>query len=216
VLRTCLKIIAFLAMAGLAGPALAGGSAAPSGGPAEARAIVATVKRLAPAYGLDPALVTAVILAESGFVPNAVSPKNAKGLMQLMPETAMRFGVADPFDPAQNLNGGMSYLRWLFGRYAGNLGLTLAAYNAGEAAVEQYGGIPPYPETQDYVARVRRYYADVDLALAEVLSGAGGRGLPMVYRPNAAGAWERVSATGSFSIERTRAGVTIYRGRGPS
>ncbi len=114
------------------------------------------VHRLAPRYRLDPKLVIAVIEAESGFDPRARSSKGALGLMQLMPRTARRFGVKDPWDPLQNLHGGMAYLRWLLDRFDGNLSLVLAGYNAGEKAVEEYGGVPPFRETRRYVQRITR------------------------------------------------------------
>jgi soluble lytic murein transglycosylase len=107
--------------------------------------------------GIPPALVKAVIAAESAFDSDAVSHKGAQGLMQLMPDTAQEMGVDDPFEPAQNLRGGASYLRSLIDRY-GDLGRALAAYNAGPSAVDRYNGIPPFPETQDYVDRVLTYY----------------------------------------------------------
>jgi len=125
---------------------------------ADRAAVIAWVRALAPGYGLEPALVLALIEAESAFNPQARSPKDAQGLMQLIPETARRFGVADPMDPVQNLHGGMAYLRWLLEHFAGDLELALAGYNAGERAVERYGGIPPYPETQHYVRKVTRLY----------------------------------------------------------
>ena len=109
------------------------------------------VKKLAPQYELNPDLVLAVVAVESNFNPRAKSPKNARGLMQLIPETAARFGVRDIWDPEQNLRGGMAYLRWLLGYFKGELHLALAAYNAGEQTVDKYGGIPPYPETRNYV-----------------------------------------------------------------
>jgi hypothetical protein len=114
------------------------------------------VKKLAPQYELNPDLVLAVIAAESNFNPRAMSHKNAKGLMQLIPETAARFGVRNIWDPEQNLRGGMAYLRWLLGYFDGKLHLALAAYNAGEKAVDRYGGIPPYPETQNYVRLITK------------------------------------------------------------
>lgn len=116
--------------------------------------IAAWVQQLSPYYDLDPALVMAVIQAESSFNPKARSPKGAKGLMQLMPGTARRFGVSDIWDPLKNLNGGMAYLRWLLDHFDGDLTLALAGYNAGEHAVERYQGVPPYAETRLYVRRV--------------------------------------------------------------
>lgn len=112
------------------------------------------VRTLAPEYRLDPNLVLAVIEAESAFDPKALSPKNAQGLMQLIPATAERFGVRDVWDPEQNLRGGMAYLRWLLDYFDGDLTLALAGYNAGEGAVERYRGVPPYRETRDYVDRI--------------------------------------------------------------
>lgn len=119
--------------------------------------IVRWVRKLAPKYRLDPALVLAVIRAESNFNPKAQSPKNAQGLMQLIPGTAKRFEVDDVWDPLQNIRGGMAYLRWLLDHFAGNEALALAGYNAGENAVRRYNGIPPYPETRSYVKRVSRW-----------------------------------------------------------
>lgn len=124
--------------------------------PAEVRAMVT---KMAPTYGLDPELVLAVIGVESGYRVDVVSNKNAMGLMQLIPETAERFGVTKPFDPEQNLRGGMKYLRWLLAYFDGNVTFALAGYNAGEGAVLQYKGIPPYRETQDYVVKVHSVYA---------------------------------------------------------
>jgi soluble lytic murein transglycosylase-like protein len=112
------------------------------------------VRRLAPEYRLNPNLVLAVIEVESNFNPQAQSPKNAQGLMQLIPATAERFGVRNVWDPEQNVRGGMAYLRWLMRYFDGDLELVLAAYNAGEGAVERHGGIPPYAETEGYVRRI--------------------------------------------------------------
>lgn len=95
-----------------------------------------------------------MIRAESAFKPSAVSPKGARGLMQLMPEIATALGVKDPFVPRENVEGGVPHLTYLLHRYAGNVALALAAYNAGERAVDTHRRIPPYPETQQYVARV--------------------------------------------------------------
>jgi soluble lytic murein transglycosylase-like protein len=116
--------------------------------------IIALVHRLAPGFRLDPELVLAVIQTESNFDPTAHSPKDARGLMQLIPETAQRFGVQDVWDPVQNMRGGMAYLRWLLDHFDGDRELALAAYNAGEGAVHRHGGIPPYAETQAYVKRI--------------------------------------------------------------
>ena len=109
-------------------------------------------------HGLDPALVLAVVQVESGFRPDAVSPKGARGLMQLMPGTATRLGVEDSFDPEQNLDGGTRHLGDLIARYNGDVKRALAAYNAGEGAVERHRGVPPYGETRAYVRNVLRRY----------------------------------------------------------
>jgi soluble lytic murein transglycosylase-like protein len=117
------------------------------------------VELVARTYGLDPKLMHAVISAESAYNPAAVSDKGAMGLMQLMPDTAKRFGVPDPFDPIANMHGGARYLRWLMDHFQNNLNLVLAAYNAGEGAVERYGNtIPPFEETRTYVVRVLDFY----------------------------------------------------------
>ena len=109
--------------------------------------------------GLDPLLIYSVMHQESSFKQLAISPKGARGLMQLMPGTAVRFGVTNIFDPKQNIEGGARYIRFLLDRFDGDLSLTLAGYNAGEGAVEKYGWqIPPYAETQEYVQRISRRY----------------------------------------------------------
>ena len=109
-------------------------------------------------HGVDPALVRAVIKTESNFNRWAVSSKGARGLMQLIPETGSRYGVRDFFDPQQNVEGGVQYLKFLLEKFNGNLDLSLAAYNAGENLVEKLGRIPPIPETTNYVRRVRANY----------------------------------------------------------
>ena len=108
----------------------------------------------AAAHGLDPSLLHSVIAEESNHNPAAVSPKGAKGLMQLMPETAQEMDVKDPLNPGENVRGGARYLRQLLERYQGDLAKALSAYNAGPAKVDRFQGIPPFPETQNYVRRV--------------------------------------------------------------
>lgn len=120
--------------------------------------IVRFVNLLAPDYGLQPHLVLAIMATESNFDPNAVSPKDAHGLMQLIPGTAARFGVRNIRDAAQNIRGGMAYLRWLLAYYRGNVALAVAGYNAGEGAVDRYRGVPPYKETQAYVRRILEFF----------------------------------------------------------
>lgn len=122
------------------------------------RWLLDTVLPLAREYSVDPRLVLAVMRAESNFNPSARSQKNAQGLMQLIPETAERFAVSDILDPAQNVRGGIRYLRWLLSYFRGNVLLSLAAYNAGEGTVNRYRGVPPYPETMAYVARIMALY----------------------------------------------------------
>ncbi len=116
------------------------------------------VRDAAARHQVDPALVKAVISTESGWNPQAVSRKGAVGLMQLIPGTAQRFGVGNPFDPAQNVEGGTTYLKALLDRYDGDLTKTLAAYNAGEHAVDASRGVPAYPETRRYVQKVKDEY----------------------------------------------------------
>jgi hypothetical protein len=116
------------------------------------------VEQTANRHQIDPQLVHAIIKVESEYDPKAVSAKGAMGLMQLIPETASRFGVENPFNPKENIEGGVSYLKYLLDLYRGDLSLSLAAYNAGEGAVQRFGGIPSFTETRDYVRRVTNIY----------------------------------------------------------
>jgi len=127
--------------------------------PAMPAPLLPLIHRLAQQYSVDPRLVQAIITVESNFEPRAVSRAGAQGLMQLMPDTAARYRVDNPFDPQANIEGGVRYLRDLLRMFPGDLRHVLAAYNAGEGAVQQYGGIPPYPETQRYVERVLALYS---------------------------------------------------------
>src|SRR6266478_4311335 len=142
---------------------LAGYSSGTSAGflrlpPADPTLYATEIKAAAERYGAPERLVQAVIRVESAFNPKAVSVKGAQGLMQLMPETASMLGVRNSFDPQQNIDGGVRHLRGLIDRFGNDLPLALAAYNAGEKAVVANRGIPPYPETRDYVTRVMYYY----------------------------------------------------------
>jgi TPR repeat protein len=120
------------------------------------------VRTLAPIYKVSPRLALAIVAVESNFEPNARSPKDARGLMQLIPQTAARFKVRNAFDPAENVHGGLAYLRWLLAYYRGQVLLAAAAYNAGERAVDRHRGVPPYPETRGYVQRVLSIFRSYD------------------------------------------------------
>ncbi|NIC43416.1 lytic transglycosylase domain-containing protein [Aquabacterium sp. A08] len=126
--------------------------------PQDKRRHALLIQRLAPRFDVDYRLALAIARAESNLDPRALSPKNAQGLMQLIPDTAARFGVRNAFDPEQNVRGGLAYLRWLLERFNGNVALASAAYNAGEGAVDRHGGVPPYAETREYVQRILHFY----------------------------------------------------------
>ncbi len=149
--------------------------------PAPAGRVPEAVEKAARRNDLDPLLVHAVIQVESNYNPLALSPKGAEGLMQLMPKTARRFGVSNSFDVADNLQGGASYLRYLLDVF-GDEQLALAAYNAGEQAVMRYGGIPPYPETRNYVRAVSSRYSRTRRA-DPVLPVSMEAPQPPLYRP---------------------------------
>lgn len=158
----------------------------------------ADVDRIATQYRLDPALMHAVISAESSYNPWAVSPKGAMGLMQLMPGTAERFGVNNPYDPIANMHGGARYLRWLLDQF-NDPRLAVAAYNAGEGAVQKYGNqVPPYQETQTYVVRVLDFYQQYR---------QNGAALPGAAYNSVA--YNDGAAASNYNFQRTSSGVTI-------
>ena len=134
-------------------------SATPAGASDGGSTYAPLIERAAARYGLDPALLSGLIEQESGFDPTASSSAGALGLTQLMPSTAASLGVSEPLNPAQSIEGGARYLSQLLHQFGGNTANALAAYNAGPGAVAQYGGVPPYPETQQYVAKVLGYAA---------------------------------------------------------
>jgi hypothetical protein len=155
-----IELLSHVSDVGTIPPAMcfAGGSVQPTAELVPPKDIAKLVRSMAPTYGLDPDFVLAIIQIESGFRVNAVSPRNAQGLMQLIPETQARFGVTNPFDIKDNLRGGMKYLRWLMAYFQGNVDYVVAAYNAGEGSVERFRGVPPYEETRAYIKRLRLYY----------------------------------------------------------
>jgi len=147
------------ALARAAAPGSPGGAAAP---------YLPAIEEAGRRYGVDPLLLRSLLEQESGFDPAATSPAGAEGLAQLMPATAAALGLTDPYDPAQAIDGGARYLASKLAAYGGDVTLALAAYNAGSGAVDRYGGVPPYPETQAYVRQVLARYGEL----------AGGRSAP--------------------------------------
>ena len=127
-----------------------------TGGPEKFQSYIRTASNR---FGVDPALVEAVIQVESGFNPHAISTRGATGLMQLMMETATRYRVIDRHNPRENINAGVAHLRQLMDKFNGDISLAVAAYNAGASAVEMYDGIPPYPETRRYVSKVLTFHS---------------------------------------------------------
>ncbi len=166
-------------------------------------------------YGVSGDLVHAVILAESAYDPKALSHKGAMGLMQLIPETATRYGVTDPWDPAQNLDGGVRYLRDLLGQFK-DTGLAVAAYNAGETAVARYGNeIPPYDETQGYVAKVEAYLARLEAGAAvKSLIGKGVAAAPRLSGWGLIFGFFPDQAEARAAVQRQRAKLKAVMARG--
>ena len=140
--------------------------------PSHKRWLIPLATTMSAWYALDPTLVLSMIAVESNFNTKAQSPKDAMGLMQLIPDTAERFNVRNAYDATQNLRGGMRYLRWLLSYYRGNISYAAAAYNAGEGRVDRYKGVPPYPETRAYVKRVLGLYGSSRHTFDESLTGA--------------------------------------------
>ncbi len=148
--------------------------------PGSKRWVVPLATTLSQWYALDPRLVLSIIAVESNFEPSARSPKDAMGLMQLIPDTAERFNVRNAYNATQNLRGGMAYLRWLLSYYEGNVACVAAAYNAGEGRVDRYKGVPPFPETRAYVKKVLGLYGRARHAFDAAVARGGGRPPPEV------------------------------------
>ena len=134
--------------------------------------LIALIDHIADEHGVDTWLVRAIIQAESAFYENAYSKKGAMGLMQLIPATAERFGVIDPFDPVQNITGGVKYIRWLIDHFKHDYTKVIAAYNAGENAVKKHNGVPPFAETRAYVPKVKRLWENKSVVADPKASGA--------------------------------------------
>lgn len=148
--------------------------------------------------GVDPKLVDALVRVESSYDPNAVSRRGAMGLMQLMPATAKRLHVNDPFDPEENVRGGVKEFSRLLDQYSGNLQFALAAYNAGEGAVARHGGVPPYAETRNYVSRILTIYTGKPYRMGDTYRPA--RPVKMVRDRNGAAVITNMTAAGTESV----------------
>jgi soluble lytic murein transglycosylase-like protein len=168
------------ASAGSHQPELLSPQALPSGPEGMQAGLRTLIDSISKDNGVDPALIDAMIRTESNYNPWAISSKGARGLMQLIPETGRRFGVQDFFDPKQNIEGGVRYVRYLLGMFEGNVELSLAAYNAGENLVARLGRIPPYPETRNYVQKIRALYTKPFSYVASNLEGAVAQPVPVV------------------------------------
>jgi soluble lytic murein transglycosylase-like protein len=181
-------------------------AAAPTAPPATS--IDEAIEQIAAQVSLKPQVIHSVIKVESNYNPFAISPKGAQGLMQLIPATARRFGVSNVFNPAENIEGGSKYLKYLLDLYGGNYALALAAYNAGEAAVAKYGGVPPFPETQNYLILVARQLQEAKKAeAAKQKTIAAGQSRPQAETRPAAGPnhiQEVVEADGSVRYVSTQ------------
>lgn len=143
------------------------------------------VQETASRYRVDPDLVRAIVRVESDYDPKAVSNRGAMGLMQLVPATAQRFGVTNPFDPQQNIEGGVTYLKYLMDLFGGDVSLSLAAYNSGEHTVQRSGGVPPIPQTQNYVRKVKSIYQTGDAPSAAPSPSPAGAGTTPREAPKA-------------------------------
>ena len=187
--------------------ATSAGAESPQSSRSDHRAYSREIAEASARYAVPERLIWAVIRVESGFDHRAVSPKGARGLMQLMPETAAILGVRDSFDPRQNIHGGTRHLRAMIERFRHNPRLAVAAYNAGEKAVVDFGGVPPYPETQEYVIRVLRFYgvqAEWDDVQASGVQRIAGGGVQRIVQSDGTVVYTNIPYGRSVAISRGR------------